>query len=299
MHGWSALAAVCAVAALSLRAGPASAGEDEITWNAPERVPLSVFKKTFAGSEVKKYPSLRGIQNLFADVNEDHELARMTFIQTRLRGHLALIPVESSRILRLSNKLSAIAFPIYLCTLCVNDKVPPSLYADMSAHSAQRPRDAGAFGAKLFQVAFIDTVSNTFLAKPKDYPLESLRWDSTETGNWSRDLDLCIWPVASCRTCVEIRFNIATPEGPERDFLQIFSLMPSGAYTSARYGIGTQPPEAEKKVVVSYYDVRRQGKDVLARRETSVGSETTSEEVKLLELPDDTAREVGWGYRAE
>lgn len=279
-------------ALLPLQAGWAA--EDEISWDAPERVPIDALEKLFAGSDVGKYPALTGIYNLFTEVNEDHELARMTFLRTRLRGRLALIPVEASRILRLTERLAAVAFPIYLCNVCKGDEIPKSLYAEVGVHVAYRRHHGGEFGTKLFQVGLVDTRSWKFLAKPSGYPLESPNWDPLRDSGPLRDLDLEIMPVDGCGACIEIRYRIGADSATRRDYLQIFALTGSGTYTSERFEYGTVAGSGNSAARVEYRTIRRSGQRVIATKERIVDRQKTSEPAILLELPREP--EQAWEY---
>ena len=278
-----------------LGSSTAFGAEDELDENAPPRVPVSIFKKLYPEAKVKKHPVLLGISQAWSDFAEAPTLKRMTFIQTRIRGGLGLIPVESSRLTPLTTRLAAVAFPIYICRTCGND-VSAKLYSPRTWDSAEIERNNQEWGIKLLQIGFVDRVTNEFLGKPKNYPLESSHWDTLERATAMLNLEASVHPLAGCATCIEIRFTGGTSKVP--DHVQVLAMTPSGIVSSDDFTYEQPVADTGKLEEYHYREIMRVGQEIVASKIRARTGQT--ETVVLLRLPSDEAEDTpAWKYHAD
>lgn len=235
--------------------------------NDEEAVPEQVFRQLFS-FKLKTYPRIAGINFDVESGNEHFVANEMPFIETRLRGKLALIPPMRSRQMKLSENLSAIVFPIYLCEAC-KDGVPERLFVPPGA----KPGDDAAaddVGKKLLQFLFFDPASNRVLGKPDGYPLELNHWDRrAPEADWTSVLEvISLTAVRDCPFCVELH-SITEESGTPLPFLQVLAYQRQGIAASVRSVAGQLAYPAHRgdpRVVVTYEQIRREGSKIVARR---------------------------------
>lgn len=236
--------------------------------NDEEAVPEQVFRQLFS-FKLKTYPRIAGI-NFDVESGNEHWIANeMVFVETRLRGKLALIPPMRSRQIRLSANLSAIAFPIYLCDVC-KDGVPQSLLVMPTGTKPAEDTARDDPGKKLLQFVFFDPASNRVLGKPDGYPLELNHWDRrAPEGDWTPVFEVTsVTAVRDCPFCVELH-GITEENGASLPFLQVLAYQRQGISASVRSVAGQLAYPAHRgdpRVVVTYEEIRREGSKIVARR---------------------------------
>jgi hypothetical protein len=169
----------------------------------PYAIPKSVFE-SLVSFKVKRYRPIRGINFNQEGGNEPVAYETLTFVQTTLRGQLALIPTARTRLVPLTDRVAMLMFPIYLCAKCGKKSVPDWLYVPADANNKDLEAPPGT-GTKLFQVLFYDRIANKELGKPEGFPLEWNRWDQRDSsGNdWKQVLEPSEpTPVRGCPSCV-------------------------------------------------------------------------------------------------
>jgi len=235
--------------------------------NDEEAVPEQVFRQLFS-FKLKTYPRIAGI-NFDVESGNEHWIANeMVFVETRLRGKLALIPPMRSRRISLSANLSAMVFPIYLCEMC-KDGVTQSLFVRAGA----KPGDDAAaddVGKRLLQFLFFDPASNRVLGKPDGYPLEVNHWDRrAPEADWTSVLEvISLTAVRDCPFCVELH-SVTEENGTPLPFLQVLAYQRQGISASVRSVAGQLVYPAHRgdpRVVVTYEQIRREGSKIVARR---------------------------------
>jgi hypothetical protein len=245
-------------------------------WESDDQaVPEQVFRQLFA-FKLRTYPRIAGI-NFDVENGNDHFIASdMPFVETTLRGKLALIPPMRSRQIRLSANLSAVAFPIYLCETCKNG-VPQSMLVPPDAKpGADAAKEA--VGKKLLQFLFYAPAANRLLGKPEGYPLELSHWDRrAPEGDWTSVFEvISLGGVRGCDFCVELH-SMMEENGTVLPFLQVLAYQRQGISASARFVAGELAFPAHRgdpRVVVTYDQIRREGSNIVARKVTESNLQT-------------------------
>jgi hypothetical protein len=262
------------VAFLAARPPVARAVDTDESWaptEATDAIPKTVFESLLS-FKVKRYRPIRGINFNQEGGNEPVAHESLAFVQTTLRGQLALIPVARTQMIPLTDRVAALVFPIYLCSKCGKKGIPESLFVSPEADKKGLEAPPGT-GSKLLQVLFYDRIANKELGKPEGFPLEWNSWDRRdETGNdWERVFEPGPERPTRVRNCSSC-FVLSIEKENNHEYLgfaYVFAYATGKAYASKPYLVGDIRSSGNglgPRVRVSMTDFHRESSGVIAHR---------------------------------